>query len=108
VVTLRAVEEEKYRAQPGWEAELRRTVKTVSDIYEEVFRIRLAVRDVVPWTAGPAVPIRPICRRLSTEAPDGTADVVVGFTAERCEKLAHGSPRADEPSRYRGAELRDA
>jgi hypothetical protein len=38
IVTLRAAAEENYRAQIGWEATLRRTVKTVSDIYEKNFR----------------------------------------------------------------------
>lgn len=90
VVTLRAVAEEMYRARPGWEADLRRTVQTVSDIYEKAFRIRFVVREVVPWTLGPAVPTRTIFRRLSTEVPVGTADVIVGFTAERCEKLLYG------------------
>jgi hypothetical protein len=37
VLTLRVVAEEMYRARPGWDAELRRTVKTVSDIYERSF-----------------------------------------------------------------------
>ena len=36
VLTLRVVAEEMYRARPGWEAELQRTVKTVSDIYSPV------------------------------------------------------------------------
>ncbi|HEX5531947.1 MAG TPA: hypothetical protein VFZ82_20420, partial [Methylomirabilota bacterium] len=40
VLTLRIVAEEMYGARPGWEVELRRTVKTVSDIYERAFQIR--------------------------------------------------------------------
>lgn len=90
VVTLRAVAEEKYRAQPGWEAELRRTVKTVSDIYERTFQIRFQILDVVPWTVGPAVPLDTIQRRLRQEVPIGAADVLVGFAAERCEGLYYG------------------
>ena len=90
VVTLRAVAEEKYRAQLGWEAELRRTVKTVSDIYERTFQIRFQILDVVPWTVGPAVPLDTMKRRLRQEVPIGAADVLVGFAAERCEGLYYG------------------
>ena len=90
VVTLRPVAEEKYRAQPGWEAELRRTVKTVSDIYERTFQIRFQILDVVPWTVGPAVPLDTMKRRLRQEVPIGAADVLVGFAAERCEGLYYG------------------
>ncbi|HKW92468.1 MAG TPA: tetratricopeptide repeat protein [Methylomirabilota bacterium] len=90
IVTLRAVAEEMYRARPGWEADLRRTVKTVSDIYEQNFQIRLVIRDIVPWTVGPGVPLQTILRRLRTEVPIGPADVLVGFAAERCERLEYG------------------
>ena len=55
---LRLTAEEMYRASPGWEAELRRTVKTVSDIYERNFQIRFQIQEVVPWTIGPAVPLQ--------------------------------------------------
>lgn len=90
VVTLRVVAEEMYRARPGWEAELRRTVKTVSDIYERSFQIRFQIQDVVPWTIGPAVPLQTILERLHGEVPIGAADVLVGFAAERCEGLRYG------------------
>jgi hypothetical protein len=52
VLTLRVVAEEMYRARPGWEAEPRRTVQTVSGIYERAFQIRFVIQDVVPWTIG--------------------------------------------------------
>jgi TonB family protein len=90
ILTLRAVADEMYRAQPGWEAMLRRTIQTVSDIYERQFQIRLAVRDVVPWTIGPGVPISLILSRVRGEVPIGPADVVVVFAAERCEALRYG------------------
>jgi TonB family protein len=90
IVTLRVVPEEMYRAQPGWEATLRRTVKTVSDIYEQSFQIRFVIQDIVPWTVGPSVPIRTMLRRLPREVPVGPADVLVAFAAERCEKLEYG------------------
>lgn len=67
VVTMRAVADEMYRAQPGWEPMLRRTIQTVSDIYERNFQIRLVVRDVVPWTIGQAVPIPRILARVRAE-----------------------------------------
>ena len=79
-----------YRAQPGWEAALRRTVQTVSDIYERQFQIRLTIRDVVPWTIGPAAPVPRILARVRGEVGPGTADVLVLFAAERCEKLEYG------------------
>jgi len=90
VVTVRAVADEMYRAQPGWEAMLRRTIRTVSDIYERAFQIRLAVHDVVPWTIGRGVPIPRILARVRTEVSAGPADVLVLFAAERCEKLEYG------------------
>ena len=71
IVTLRAVADEMYRAQPGWEAVLRRTVQTVSDIYERQFQIRLTIRDVVPWTIGPAVPVPRILARVRGEVGPG-------------------------------------
>ena len=90
IVTVRAVADEMYRAHPGWEAVLRRTIQTVSDIYERQFQIRLAVRDVVPWTIGPGVPIARIVTRARAEVPIGAADVLVVFAAERCERLKYG------------------
>jgi len=90
VLTLRVVAEEMYRASPGWEAELRRTVKTVSDIYERNFQIRFQIQEVVPWTIGPAVPLQNIMTRLHREMAVGSADVLVGFAAERCEGLHYG------------------
>ena len=86
VLTLRVVAEEMYRARPGWEAELRRTVQTVSDIYERSFQIQ----EVVPWTIGPAVPLQTILTRLHREMAVGSADVLVGFAAARCEGLNYG------------------
>jgi TonB family protein len=93
IVTLRVVPEEMYRAQINWEATLRRTVKTVSDIYEKNFQIRLVIRDVVPWTVGPSVSIRTMLGRLPQEVPIGPADLLVAFAAERCEKLEYGVAR---------------
>lgn len=91
IVTVRAVAEELYRAQPGWEAMLRRTVQTVSEIYERTFQIRFVVRDVVPWSIGArGVPIGRILGRVRTEVTTGPADVLVLFAAERCEKLEYG------------------
>jgi TonB family protein len=90
IVTVRAVADEMYRAQPGWDAMLRRTIQTVSDIYERQFQIRLAVRDVVPWTIGPGVPISRILSRVRAEVSIGPADVLVVFAAERCETLKYG------------------
>jgi len=90
VVTVRAVADEMYRAQPGWQAMLRRTIQTVSDIYERNFQIRLAIHDVVPWTIGPAVPVPRILGRVRAEVSTGPADVLVVFAAERCEKLEYG------------------
>jgi len=90
IVTVRAVADEMYRAQPGWDAMLRRTIQTVSDIYERQFQIRLAVRDVVPWTIGPGVPISRILSRVRAEVSIGPVDVLVVFAAERCETLRYG------------------
>ncbi len=90
IVTVRAVADELYRAQPGWDAMLRRTVQTVSDIYARNFQIRLVVRDVVPWTIGPQVPVPRILGRVRAEVSAGPADVLVLFAAERCEKLEYG------------------
>jgi TonB family protein len=90
IVTVRAVADEMYRAQPGWDAMLRRTIQSVSDIYERQFQIRLAVRDVAPWTIGPGVPISRILSRVRTEVSIGPVDVLVVFAAERCETLRYG------------------
>ena len=90
IVTVRTVADEMYRAQPGWDAMLRRTIQSVSDIYERQFQIRLAVRDVVPWTIGPGVPISRILSRVRTEVSIGPVDVLVVFAAERCETLRYG------------------
>jgi TonB family protein len=48
------------------------------------------IRDIVPWTVGPAVPLDRMLSRLHSEVPVGNADVVVAFAAERCEKLRYG------------------
>jgi len=90
VVTLRAAAEENYRGQIGWEATLRRTVKTVSDIYEKNFQIRLVIRDVVPWTIGPSVETQRMLARLRAEVPIGTAHVLVAFAINRCDQTHYG------------------
>jgi len=90
IVTMRAVADEPYRAQPGWNAMLRRTIQTVSDIYERQFQIRLVLHDVVPWTIGQAIPIPRILGRVRAEVAADPADVLVVFAAERCEKLEYG------------------
>ena len=90
IVMVRAVADELYRAQPGWNAVLRRTIQTVSDIYERQFQIRLVIHDVVPWTIGQAIPIPRILDRVRAEVSPEPADVLVVFAAERCEKLEYG------------------
>ena len=90
IVAVRAVADELYRAQPGWNAMLRRTIQTVSDIYERQFQIRLVLHDVVPWTIGQAIPIPRILGRVRAEVAADRADVLVVFAAERCEKLEYG------------------
>jgi TonB family protein len=90
IVSVRAVADEMYRAQPGWDAMLRRTIQTVSGIYERQFQIRLVIRDVVPWTIGRAVPVPRMLARVRAEVSTGPADVLVLFVAERCEKLTYG------------------
>jgi len=89
-VTVRAVADENYRAAPGWDAMLRRTIQSVSDIYERNFQIRLVVRDVVPWTIGSGVSIDRMLARVRAEVSTGPADVLVLFAAERCERLTYG------------------
>jgi len=74
IVTVRAVADELYRAQPGWNAMLRRTIQTVSDIYERQFQIRLVLHDVVPWTIGQAIPIPRILGRVRAEVAPDPAD----------------------------------
>jgi hypothetical protein len=77
--------------------ELRRTVKTVSYIYERAFPVRFAIQDVVPWTIGPGVPLATILRRLHREVPIGSADALVGFAAERCRYRIVAEPDAPPP-----------
>ena len=91
IVMVRAVADELYRAQPGWNAVLRRTIQTVSDIYERQFQIRLVIHDVVPWTIGQAIPIPRILDRVRAEVAPDPADVLVVFAAERCESSSTAS-----------------
>jgi tetratricopeptide (TPR) repeat protein len=93
-VTVRVAPDETYRAQANWQATLRNTVATVSDIYEKAFQIRFVILDIVPWTAGPSGgPQREGPQRLMNQmmaaVPVGEADVLVGFS-NRCERLTYG------------------
>ena len=94
IVTLRAAPDENYRGQPNWEAALRRMVKTVSDIYEKNFQIRLVLKDIVPWTVGPGAGAQRMLTRLRAEVPVGTADILVAFVTGRCDQPPYGVAEA--------------
>ncbi|HET8578601.1 MAG TPA: tetratricopeptide repeat protein [Methylomirabilota bacterium] len=89
-VTMRAVVDEAYRGLPNWEATLRRTVAAVSDIYEKNFQIRFTILDVVPKTFGEFVSPRHLVDMMKASVPIGDADVLVGFSHQRCERLERG------------------
>jgi len=90
VITLRIAADESYRAQAGWEHTLRQTVRTVSDIYERQFQIRLEIGDIVPWTSGQdGFDPRRALDRLISQVPNG-ADVLVGFSYKKCVQLKRG------------------
>lgn len=89
-VTMRVVVDDAYRAQLDWEATLRRTVAAVSHIYEKNFQIRFTVLDIVPKSFGESVPPRRLVDMIKSSVPIGDADVVVGFSHQRCERLERG------------------
>jgi Flp pilus assembly protein TadD len=89
-VTVRVAPDEAYRAQPNWEATLRAIVKMVSDIYEKNFQIRLAILDIVPWNAGASVPPERMLQKIRDDVQIGEADVLIGFSNKRCERLTYG------------------
>ena len=89
-VTIRVVVDEAYRAQWDWEATLRRSVAAVSAIYEKNFQIRFAILDVVPKTFGESVPARRLLDMIKSSVPIGDADILVGFSHQRCERLERG------------------
>ena len=92
-VTMRVAPDETYRAQRNWEAALRSTVATISDIYEKNFQIRFVILDIVPWTASqPGSPQR-LMSQMMAAVPVGEADVLVGFS-NRCERLKYGVAKA--------------
>lgn len=89
-ITVRVAPDEAYRAQPNWETTLRTIVKVVSDIYERNFQIRLVILDIVPWNAGASVPPERMLQKLKDDVQIGEADVLVGFSNKRCERLTYG------------------
>ncbi|MEX2221261.1 MAG: hypothetical protein WEG40_05615 [Candidatus Rokuibacteriota bacterium] len=97
VVTLRAVADEMYRAQPGWEAMLRRTVQKVSDIYETNFQIRLVIRDIVPWTIGPSLSIPRVLGRLREKLEYGFAQTFIDRYTLNAVRLAQPFPALPSP-----------
>jgi tetratricopeptide (TPR) repeat protein len=88
-VTMRVVPDESYQAQPSWEPALRDTVKAVSDIYEKNFKIRFVILDIFSQTFGERVPRRGMLG-LVRGVPIGDADVLVGFSYQRCERHQRG------------------
>src|SRR5215510_8266762 len=83
-LTIRAAPDESYRAPPNWEANLRTNVAAVSALYENTFRIRFVLLDIVPWAAAPrGYRLRQISK-LMADVPLGRADLVVAFSG-RCE-----------------------
>jgi tetratricopeptide (TPR) repeat protein len=88
-ITMRVVPDESYRAQTNWEATLRNTVRAVSEIYERNFQLRVVILDVVPQTFGQPVPRRGMLDLMRT-VPTGDADVLVGFSNQRCERQERG------------------
>jgi Tfp pilus assembly protein PilF len=90
-ITLRLVPDETYQTRDGWEAALRTAVTTVSDIYAQHFQIRLAIHDIVPWSAGETVPAREMLKRLKARMGLGEANVVIAFSHGRCLPPEHGA-----------------
>lgn len=88
-VAMRVASDEAYRAQPGWEASLRRTVQTVSDVWEREFRIRFEIASIVPWTSGEALSPARLLTKLAAEVPPGE-EILVGFSHQRCVELMRG------------------
>jgi TonB family protein len=113
VLTLRIVAEEMYRARPGWEAELRRTVKTVSDIYERAFQIRVVIVPVALWQrltdkVPTAPPLPPPCGdaagpAIDLDRPDSASRAYVTTLRERI-RAHHVYPRP-AAERRQGGEL---
>jgi len=89
-VTVRVAPDEAYRAQPNWEATLRAIVKMVSDSYEKNSQIRLAILDIVPWNAGASAPPERMLQKIRDDVQIGEADVLIGFSNKRCERLTYG------------------
>lgn len=84
-ITVRVAADEAVRAQPDWEATLRRTVQAVSALYEKAFQLRWTILEIVPWTpaAGPGDRAR-LLKSLKTDVGRGAADIVIGFSALTC------------------------
>jgi tetratricopeptide (TPR) repeat protein len=93
-VTIRVAPDESYRAQANWETTLRNTVRGVSDIYEKHFQIRFVILDIVPFTAGPSVAPERLTHKMIADVPVGPADLLVGFSGRRCERLMYGWARS--------------
>jgi tetratricopeptide (TPR) repeat protein len=92
-VTLRVAADESYRAGAEWEADLRRTVQIVSDIYEKQFQIRFVILDVVPFTLPSQASLHryaPLNRlqSMATAVPIGEAELLIGFSGGMCESRA--------------------
>ena len=92
-ITMRVAVDERYRMLPDWETTLRNTVQRVSDIYERYFQVRFVILDIVDFAIGPDASIQSRLEKLVTEVPIGEADVLVGSTGGRCEKVARGVAR---------------
>ena len=101
-ITLRVAADEGYRALPNWETALRNTVTVVSAIYEKQFQLRFVIVDIVPFTAHPHASSGSMSsaawreeasnrlRRMVAEIPIGEADLLIDFSAGRCEESAGG------------------
>src|SRR5262245_41566801 len=83
-LAIRAAPDGSYRAQPNWEANLRTNVAAVSALYENTFRIRFVLLDIVPWAAAPRGDRLRQISKLMADVPLGRADLVVAFSG-RCE-----------------------
>jgi tetratricopeptide (TPR) repeat protein len=93
-VTMRVAADESYRSLPDWEANLRRIVRVVSDIYEKQFQIRFVVLDLVQFQTRPRGSVDRHLEKLVADVPIGEADVLIGFTGEGCVDRAGGAARA--------------
>jgi tetratricopeptide (TPR) repeat protein len=83
VVRVKAVADEAFRTESGWEKQVREDLASASETLRELAGISLDLVAVEPWTTHQGASMPLLLEELRTGVEKDDAEVVIGFTGHR-------------------------